>query len=513
MTEDPTVALQQSMAAYDLHPGDIVWDGKVHRFPGAGKGPRNTAGWYIAFPDRRGAVFGDHSAGLNAKWQADRKEEPSADTLKRWAAENAKKEKTLARDREAATARAKEVWNAASDDPAKVLAHPYLQGKDITEDAPELRITTEPETFTDSWDLPPGTLLIPMWLKRELVNVQCIPPDGNRKLFWPKAAVDGAASLIGAKRWDEKADDKRVFVTEGWATGWSVHQATGRPVAVCFSTSGILPVTKRLADKYKTAEFIIAADNDRWSVVKQPHGLPDIPNPGVHYAKEAAAELGDQVQIAIPDFQDLEGEPTDFDDLRRLEGIDAVKRWLDPDKAGDARTVAGPDRAPPGDPSDEGETDTPAPVDQGDEAEPPWQDNFLPDIRQLAAAVAEDGWTDEHVGALDDLKSAWDETKRSAGPEPPQVDGKSAPDAMKALRKHRKDHGPPTATDHFNPDGTPRAVLTPQDWAMDPPPVEWVFTRPWGAGGTVAMLTGRGAVGKTQLAVQAALAVAAGKSE
>ena len=63
---DPTQGLLEALAKYDLYPSDIVWDDQFHRFPGAGKGPRNRAGWYRAFADRRGAIFGDHSAGLNA---------------------------------------------------------------------------------------------------------------------------------------------------------------------------------------------------------------------------------------------------------------------------------------------------------------------------------------------------------------------------------------------------------------------------------------------------------------
>ena len=34
----------------------------------------------------------------------------------------------------------------------------------------------------------------------------------------------------------------------------------------------------------------------------------------------------------VPDFQDLDGRPTSFNDLRQREGREAVIRWLDPNQ-------------------------------------------------------------------------------------------------------------------------------------------------------------------------------------
>ena len=44
--------------------------------------------------------------------------------------------------------------------------------------------------------------------------------------------------------------------------------------------------------------------------------------------------------VATPEFSDLDGKPTDFDDLRQRQGLDAVRRWLDPKMAGQAVTEA-----------------------------------------------------------------------------------------------------------------------------------------------------------------------------
>ena len=68
MSGAPSGDLLAAMAAHGLEPGAIVWDGEVHRFHGPEKGQRNDDGWYRAFTDQRGAVFGDWARGIDATW-------------------------------------------------------------------------------------------------------------------------------------------------------------------------------------------------------------------------------------------------------------------------------------------------------------------------------------------------------------------------------------------------------------------------------------------------------------
>ena len=96
MIQDPTVGLRNAMAAVDLYPGDIVWDGAFHRFPGAGKKKSNKSGWYKAFADRKGGVFGDYSTGVRVNWQADRSSEPTKSMREEWAEEDARRKKERA---------------------------------------------------------------------------------------------------------------------------------------------------------------------------------------------------------------------------------------------------------------------------------------------------------------------------------------------------------------------------------------------------------------------------------
>ena len=41
---DPTAELLQAMAADDLHPKQIIWDSRFHRFPGVGQ-KKGDNGW------------------------------------------------------------------------------------------------------------------------------------------------------------------------------------------------------------------------------------------------------------------------------------------------------------------------------------------------------------------------------------------------------------------------------------------------------------------------------------
>ena len=245
MIQDPTVGLRNAMAAVGLYPGDIVWDGAFHRFPGAGKKDSNTSGWYKAFPDRKGAVFGDHASVPKVHWKADRSSEPTKSMRAIWAEEDARRKKERAAASEKAIEEATAVWNNAVTEPAEVLGHPYLKEKEI-ESCERLRISRETEL--DGWTLPAGILLIPMLVDKKLVNLQRITRDGQ-KLYWPKAPASGASLIIGGKYFREDTT-KTIYVAEGWATAWTVSEATKSPCMVAFSKDGLLPVAKKVKERF-----------------------------------------------------------------------------------------------------------------------------------------------------------------------------------------------------------------------------------------------------------------------
>ena len=95
MIQDPTQGLLLEMGKYGLDLQDIKWDGRIHRFPGKDKKKSNRSGWYRAFDDHKGAVFGDYSSmgEQHVHWMADRSSEPTVEERARWREKERKRKK------------------------------------------------------------------------------------------------------------------------------------------------------------------------------------------------------------------------------------------------------------------------------------------------------------------------------------------------------------------------------------------------------------------------------------
>lgn len=311
---DPTLALRAAMQAYGLYPPDIIWDGTVHRFPGAGK-RRGNSGWYCAFPDRKGCSFGDHAQGVKEYWREKSGVRPSDDTIQKWRAEvAAKKQEREKKQDEAATA-CKELWQKST----AALEHPYLTSKGINASETGLRVDKD------------GALLIPMKAAgaNKIVNIQRVTKKGA-KYFYQGAIAEGTRLTLLQKPFDEEG---RIYLCEGWATGWTIHKQAKASVVVCFMASNLESVAKYLRGKYPKASIVIAADNDRWSRIMNSSTDFEV-NPGVIFAKQAAEAV--EGTVAIPDFKNLGKHPTDFNDLFKMEGRGALTYWLDPNVADQA---------------------------------------------------------------------------------------------------------------------------------------------------------------------------------
>jgi len=104
-------------------------------------------------------------------------------------------------------------------------------------------------------------------------------------------------------------------VCEGYATGASIHEATGIAVAVSFNAGNLEAVALSIKTRYPEATVILAADDDHAKQL----------NVGLRKATEAALTVGGL--LAIPYFNtDRNSEWTDFNDLHTHEGLEAVKR-------------------------------------------------------------------------------------------------------------------------------------------------------------------------------------------
>ena len=323
-----------------LLPDRLEADGKLHRCPlweGA-KGKKDGA--YLLHLDGVPAGgFQNFRDGLDwENWRADigrqlTPEEEAANRA-RMEAQRAEREAEAKAKRDKARKKANAIWNSAKPAPDD---HAYLLRKGVPSFG--LRVGSWPkweEVRPGEWreNRIPGVLLVPMRSPSgTLHSLQAIYPDkvgGRDKDFLPHGEKAGKFHLIG-----ELAEGVPLCVAEGYATGASIHQATGWPVAVAFDAGSLEPVARALREANPGARFILCADDDHRTVG----------NPGRSKA-EAAARAGAGV-VAVPVFgPERPDAATDFNDLATLEGLDAVRRILE--AARDA--IAGPacdDSSPP----------------------------------------------------------------------------------------------------------------------------------------------------------------------
>jgi putative DNA primase/helicase len=188
----------------------------------------------------------------------------------------------LAAQQSAAKA-AQRLWHTAG--PADT-AHPYLVEKGI-----------EPYHLRQSAQ---GQLLVPLYAEGQLVNVQCIDQQGQKR-FLKGGRVQGAYAPLGKVR-----AGQQLFICEGWATGATLHGYTREPVACAMNAGNLAAVAEILKERYDSLDIVIAGDDDRLT--------PG--NPGRTAANAAALAVGALVVFPIWP-QDAPTTLSDFNDLAR----------------------------------------------------------------------------------------------------------------------------------------------------------------------------------------------------
>ncbi len=290
---DALSQFRDAIRAAGLEPPEVIEPGKLHRFPGIGKRNGNTAGWCKLFDDGLGGCFGDWSSGFTEKWQAKR-EKPFSQServafMRR--VEEARKQAETERQQQYAEAAAKaaSIWNAATpanDD------HPYLVRKGIKANGVRLH---------------QGALVIPVRSGGDLHSLQFINDDGSKR-FLSGGRISGGYFSIGTIH-----GTGALCIAEGFATGATIHQATGYPVAVAFNAGNLESVAKAMRQKLPGLPIIICADDD----------VETGGNPGLTKANHAARIVNGKV--SVPSFGDQRpAGVTDFNDMAALLGLEAV---------------------------------------------------------------------------------------------------------------------------------------------------------------------------------------------
>ncbi|MFO1352591.1 MAG: DUF3987 domain-containing protein [Gammaproteobacteria bacterium] len=336
------------MRAAGLEPPDVIEPGKLHRFPGAGKRNGNTAGWCKLFDEGLGGCFGDWSSGFSEHWQAKRDKPFSTlerEAFKRHVADAQAQAEAERKARQAeAAAKAAAIWTTAAPAPDD---HPYLVRKHIQPHGARLHN---------------GALLIPMREGGELHSLQFIGPDGDKRFLTGGHAAGCYFSIGGTQ------GAAALCVAEGFATGATIHEATGHPVAVAFNARNLKAVAQAMRERFPTLPLIVCADDDAGT-----EG-----NPGLTKANEAARAIGGL--LAVPDFgRDRRKGATDFNDMAAARGMEAVHDAINNAAAPDGGR--GPGNAPASEPWPE-----PQPLAAKVDSEP-YPVDALPDT--IHAAVEE----------------------------------------------------------------------------------------------------------------------------
>jgi putative DNA primase/helicase len=110
-----------------------------------------------------------------------------------------------------------------------------------------------------------------------------------------------------------------LLVAEGYATGASLHEATGRPVAVAFDAGNLVHVARELRRLHPAALLLICADND--TATEATTGR----NPG----REAGSKAAQQAGAALTWPDGLPEGASDFNDLHAHAGLDAVRQRVE----------------------------------------------------------------------------------------------------------------------------------------------------------------------------------------
>ena len=180
-----------------------------------------------------------------------------------------------------------------------------------------------------------GTLLVPMRnAGGELQNLQRIAPtkplgDTPEKRYLSGGRKTGLWHLIGT------IDGAAVlFIAEGLATAASLHEATGRPVAVAFDAGNLAPVARELRAQHPALPILVCGDDDQATQARTGR------NTGREKAATAARAVdaeGAPGRMVFP--EGLPADKTDFNDLAAIAGAEAVRRIVE--------RAVGEIRAPP----------------------------------------------------------------------------------------------------------------------------------------------------------------------
>jgi putative DNA primase/helicase len=293
------------MAKLDIVPvgsQPLVIDGKLHRYNVSGDKKGSKNGYYCIYPDTWPAGYvGSWKHGESMKWKYNASGLDSEKQKHLRVIERSEEYKRLQAEREI---QYQQEQSKASEEarvcfeqmPPAQPDHLYLQKKNVN--AYGLRQLGE-------------NLVVPLFdANRKFRTYQTIIPDGE-KLFYLGASTRSAFFSIGLD-----IDSGPIIICEGYATGATLHEATGHMIICAMNAGNLLPVAIELRRKYPDRKILIAADND----------VKTKGNPGITKAKKAV-EKAKLDGFFFPEFPEG-NHGTDWNDYVALVGLDEAEKTI-----------------------------------------------------------------------------------------------------------------------------------------------------------------------------------------
>lgn len=287
-----------------------IMDGKIHRVPVVGDKRGKKSGAYVGYMDGVPAGFiQNFKMGSKDNWKAtdyefsngltqeDHDRQKALNQAKQLEREN---ELDRVHEETALLSQSKFKEASTSDN-----THPYLIEKNVKNY--NLKIDEK------------NNLLMPLqdiegkhWSNQK-INV-------NFKGFEKYSKKEGNFFIIGEQNLSKV---KELIIVEGYATGATIHEATGKTVIVAVDSGNLIPVTQALDKQYPNSTILLAADNDKKLE------LNGKINVGYVKAFEAANSTGRN--LIYPSFSDeeIKTNNSDFNDLAKTKGLKEVKRIIE----------------------------------------------------------------------------------------------------------------------------------------------------------------------------------------
>ena len=171
-----------------------------------------------------------------------------------------------------------------------------------------------------------GNLIVPQFnTQGELRAFETIGYYGSKYALGNGADKSGLSITLGQIK-----NGKPIIITEGYATGATLHEHTRRDtptVVVAFGRGGLMEVTQALRESYPDSKIYIGADNDHQKPLEidLATGRPKV-NQGLEDAK-AVADVVSNVHLLVPQFS--QGDTgKDWNDIYVDKGVEEFKRQI-----------------------------------------------------------------------------------------------------------------------------------------------------------------------------------------